>query len=85
MFWHMVVARSEPDPPENPHPSLKNMIRRTECDQKGNFSFSEIPDGTWFLLTEVNARDGGMMIAEMTLGDSQTMDALLTDKHFVGR
>jgi len=52
MFWYMVVAGSEPEPPEGAYPSLKSMIRRTECDAPGNFSFSEIPGGTWFVLTQ---------------------------------
>jgi hypothetical protein len=85
MFWHMIVAGSEPKPPETPYPSLKGMIRRTECDAQGNFSFSEIPDGTWFVLTQVNAGDGGVLITEVTLSNRRTIQVLLTDKHLVGR
>jgi hypothetical protein len=84
MFWHMIVERSEPKPPENPNPSLKNMIRRTECDAQGHFSFSQVPDGTWFVLTQVNAKPGGLLITEMTLPNSDTPQVLLTDKHIVG-
>ena len=85
MFWHMIVAGSEPDPPENPYPSLKTMIRRTQCDAQGNFSFSEIPDGTWFVLTQVNAKPGAVLITEMTLANSGTVQILLSDKHIVRR
>jgi hypothetical protein len=85
MFWHMIAARSEPNPPETPYPSLKNMIRRTECDAQGNFSFSEIPDGTWFVLTQVNAKPGRVLITEMTLSNGETAEVLLTDRHLVGR
>ena len=85
MFWHMIAARSEPNPPETPYPSLKNMIRRTECDAQGNFSFSEIPDGTWFVLTQVNAKPDRMLITEMTLSNGETTEVLLTDRHIVGR
>jgi hypothetical protein len=85
MFWHMIVAGSEPDPPDKPHPSLKNMIRRTQCDAQGHFSFSEIPDGTWFILTQVKATHGGLLIAEMTLANGETPEVLLTDKHIVRR
>ena len=85
MFWHMIVAGSEPEPPETPYPSLKSMIRRTECDAQGNFSFSEIPDGTWFVLTQVNAKHGGVLITEMTLANGGTIQVLLTDKHIVRR
>ena len=85
MFWHMIIAGSEPEPPETPYPSLKSMIRRTQCDAQGNFSFSEIPDGTWFILTQVNARDGGVLITEVTLSNRRTTPVLLTDEHLVGR
>jgi hypothetical protein len=84
MFWHMIVAGSEPEPPKNPYPSLKSMIRRTECDAQGNFSFSGIPDGTWFVLTQVKARDGGVLITELTVSNGGTPQVLLTDKHIVG-
>lgn len=85
MFWHMIIAGSEPEPPETPYPSLKSMIRRTQCDAQGNFSFSEIPDGTWFILTQVNARDGGVLITEVTLSNGRIIQVLLTDRHIVGR
>ena len=85
MFWHMIIAGSEPEPPETPYPSLKSMIRRTQCDAQGNFSFSEIPDGTWFILTEVNARGGGVLITEVTLSNGRIIQVFLTDRHIVGR
>jgi hypothetical protein len=85
MFWHMIVTGSEPTPPRKTHPDLKNMIRRTQCDGQGSFTFSEIPDGTWFLLTQVNAAHGSMWIGEMTLENGEILEALLTDKHIVSR
>jgi hypothetical protein len=80
-----MVAGSEPEPPKTAYPSLKNMIRRTQCDAQGNFSFPAIPDGAWFILTQVNARHGGVLITEMTLSNRSTIQVLLTDKHLVGR
>lgn len=85
VFWHMIVAGNEPEPPEKPYPSLKNMIRRAECDAQGNFSFSEIPEGTWFVLTQVNGRNGNLLITEVTLSNGITTKILLTEKHVVGR
>ena len=85
VFWHIIIGGSDPEPPKTPYPSLKSMIRRTQCDAQGNFSFSEIPDGTWFVLTQVNARDGGVLITEVTLSSRSTTPVLLTDKHLVGR
>lgn len=84
MIGHM-VAGSEPKPPATPYPSLKNMIRRAQCDEQGKFLFSGIPDGAWFILTQVNARNGGVLITEMTVSNRETKDILLTDKHLVGR
>ena len=84
MIGHM-VAGSEPEPPEKAYPSLKRMIRRTQCDAQGNFSFPEIPDGAWFVLTQISARHGGVLITEMTLSNGETIRILLTDKHLVGR
>ena len=85
MFWHIIVAGSDPEPLDTPYPSLKSMIRRTQCDAQGYFWFSEIPDGTWFILTQVNARLGGVLITEVTLSNSETTQVLLTDKHLVRR
>jgi hypothetical protein len=84
MFWHMIVAGRDAESPERTYPGLKTMIRRTECDAQGNFSFSEIPSGTWFMLTEVNARHGGLLVAEMTLPGATTRVSL-NNKHLVGR
>ena len=39
MFWYIVVAGSEPRPPDTPYPGLKNMIRRTLCDAEAIFRF----------------------------------------------
>jgi hypothetical protein len=80
-----MVAGSEPEPPEKTYPDLKNMIRRTQCDAQGNFSFSEVPDGKWFVLTQVNARHGGVLITEMTLSNHDVREIVLTNKHLVGR
>jgi hypothetical protein len=85
MFWHMIVAGSEPEAPKRPYPSLKNMIRRTECDAQGNFSFSGVPDGNWFVLTQVNAKRGGVLITETTLANGATIKLFLTDEHIVRR
>jgi hypothetical protein len=84
MIGHM-VAGSEPEPPETAYPGLKNMIRKTQCDAQGRFSLSEMPDGTWFVLTEVKARLGGVLITEITLPNSETPEIVLTNKHLVGR
>jgi len=84
MIRHIVAGR-EPEPPEITYPTLKSMIRKTQCDAEGNFSFPELPDGAWFVLTEVNARNGGVLIREVTLSNRRTIQVLLTDKDLAGR
>lgn len=83
MFWHMIVRRSEPKPPENPNPGLKNMIRRAECNAQGQFSFSEVPDGIWFVLTQVKGKPGGLLITEMIVPNSNKPQVMLTNEHIV--
>ena len=41
--------------------------------------------GPWFILTQVNARHGGVLITEVTLSNNRTIPVLLTDRHLVGR
>jgi hypothetical protein len=84
-FWHLIVSRREAQPPETVYPSLKSMIRRAECDAEGKFSFSEVPDGAWFVLTQVNAPDGGVLIGELALSNAGAATVLLTDKHLLDR
>ena len=84
MIGH-ITAGSEPLPPETPHPSLKGMIRRTQCDAEGKFSFSELPAGRWFVLTQVNGAQTTVLIGEVTVLNGTTVPVLLTDRHIVGR
>jgi hypothetical protein len=82
MIGH-IVAGSEPEPPETPYPSLKGMIRRTQCDAKGYFRFSEVPAGEWFVLTQVNTPRSTVLIQEVTISDGTTPQVLLTDRDIV--
>ncbi|SRR5258706_10194201 len=84
MMDHL-VAGSEPDPPKTPQPSLKNMIRATECDAQGGFSFTEIPDGSWFVLTQVKTKPVSVLIQEVTVSNHRTIEVLLSEKDLVGR
>jgi hypothetical protein len=61
------------------------MFRSTQCDAQGGFSFAEIPDGAWFVATQVNARHGGLLIREVTLSNGRTIQVLLSDKDLVNR
>src|SRR5262249_34458859 len=80
-----ITAGSEPLPPQTPYPSLKGMIRKTQCDTEGKFSFSELPPGRWFVLTQVNGAQTSVLIGEITVSNGTTVPVLLTDRHIVVR
>jgi hypothetical protein len=63
--------------------------RQAQCDAQGNFVFSEIPNGTWFVVTEVKwsvgySRQGGSLLQEVTVSGGKTTQVLLSEKDFVG-
>ena len=71
-------------------PTFKPMIKRAQCDAQGNFSFTKLPDGAWFVLTQVNwivarVTQGGTLMRELTLSGNETTQVLLTEKDFIGR
>lgn len=71
-------------------PAFKSIIKHAQCDAQGNFSFSKLPSGAWFVLTDVSwvvgyARQGGVLTREVTLSNNETAQVLLTEKDFVGR
>jgi hypothetical protein len=84
MIDHL-VAGSEPDPPKTPQPSLKNMIKATECDAQGDFSFVQIPDGAWFVLTQVKTKTVSVLIQEVKVSNHRTIEVLLSEKDIVGQ
>ena len=64
--------------------------KRGQCDAQGNFSFSQLPAGSWFVMTQVNwvvssNEQGGRLIREVYLSKNETIQVLLTEKDFVGR
>jgi hypothetical protein len=83
MIDHL-VAGSEPDPPKIPQPSLKNMIRTTECDAQGGFSFAKLPDGAWFVLTQVKTKPVNVLIREVTVSNHRMIEVMLGEKDIVG-
>ena len=71
-------------------PAFKPMIKQSQCDAQGNFFFTKIPNGAWFVFTQVkwtvgNTRQGGTLMREVTLSNNQAVNLLLTEKDFVGR
>ena len=71
-------------------PSYKVMIKQSQCDAQGNFAFSNIPNGSWFVMTEVKwvvgySQQGGALLRELAVSNGETTQILLTEKDFVGR
>ncbi|GAA0549137.1 hypothetical protein FHS83_001081 [Rhizomicrobium palustre] len=58
--------------------------RTTNCDAKGRFSFSELPDGDYFLVGEVTWQDrraglpqGGYLMRRVSLSTGESKEVLL--------
>jgi hypothetical protein len=71
-------------------PAYKPMIKQSQCDAQGNFSFAQLPDGAWFVATEVkwivsSLQQGGALMREVRLSQGETSQVLLTEKDFIGR
>ena len=77
--------------PFTPDPAAyHDSIRRTICDAQGNFRFSNLPDGRYFVLVEVSweavqggyypylAGQGGTMMSRVELRDGEERHLLLT-------
>lgn len=71
-------------------PAYKSMVKESQCDAQGNFSFAQLPDGAWFILTEVRwmvgyALQGGTLMRQVSVANGETIQVLLTEKDWVGR
>jgi hypothetical protein len=42
-----------------PNPLLRDVVRKADCDRDGYFTFDGLPDGEWFVSTEITWRDEG--------------------------
>jgi len=56
-----VQKRTTPAPPE-----MDSFVRAAACDAQGRFSFSNLPDGSWFVIT-IGQPTGGSTAAPMAL------------------
>ncbi len=70
-------------------PAYKSMIKYTQGDAQGNFTFNNLPDGNWFVFTEVkwavgDSRQGGTLLKEVNLTNGETKQVLLTDQDLIG-
>ena len=67
-------------------PSYKSIIKQSQCDAQGNFSFSLLSAGTWLVTTDVKwvvgkyqSEQGGTLMREVTVVNDQPSQALLSD------
>lgn len=68
-----------------PNPENSKMLRESQCDAQGNFTFTGLPAGNWLVLTEViwvidHQRQGGVLMREVVVGDGE-VQVLLTDNN----
>ena len=78
-----IRAGSTPQIAEKIDPEFKSIVKRGQCDAQGNFSFSQLPAGAWFVVTQVNwvvgyNRQGGTLMREVDLSNNETVQVLLT-------
>jgi hypothetical protein len=69
-------------------PASKSMLKESQCDAQGNFSFAQLPDGAWFILTQVRwmvgyALQGGILMRQVSVANGETIQVLLTEKDWV--
>jgi hypothetical protein len=70
-------------------PRMKGAGRRQQCNAQGNFKFENVPEGNWFVASEVKwavgyARQGGSLVQEIHTSPGVTTDVLLTDRDLIG-
>ena len=70
-------------------PAYRTMIKQSQCDAQGNFTFSGLPNGGWLVVTEVKwtvgySPQGGALMQEVNIANGETKQVLLTDKDFIG-
>jgi hypothetical protein len=83
-------AGKEPQVDEKIDPVYKSMLKQSQCDAQGNFTFNSLPNGNWFVATEVKrtvgySQQGGALMREVTVSNGETIQVLLTEKDFISR
>lgn len=71
-------------------PEAQDLRKTSTCDSQGNFSFSKVPAGKWFLVTEVSwivagLSQGGGLLEEITTDNDSVTEIIMSDANLVGR
>ena len=79
----ILAAGREPQQGTNLNEGYGKLLKTSQCDAQGNFTFTGLPAGNWLVLTEVvwvigHQRQGGVLMREVTVGDGEAQ-VLLTD------
>jgi hypothetical protein len=84
------LFRAGKKPLSNIDPTYSNMIKRSQGDAQGNFSFRNLPNGNWYVLPEVKWTvgynpQGGTLMKEVSVSNGETKQVLLTDRDLIER
>jgi len=84
-WYNVAVVRGAPIGPADP--ALQKYVIHTQADGTGNFKFSDVPPGQYFLGSEVFwqaptqfglARQGGLIVVRVTVEDGRTTRQIVT-------
>lgn len=70
-------------------PAYRSIAKQTQCDAQGNFMFTQLPSGSWYVATEVKwfvgtRRQGGSLLTKVSLNDGQRGQLVLSNSDYVG-
>lgn len=70
-------------------PAYQSIVKQAQCDAQGNFMFSQLPSGSWFVLTEVKwfvgtYPEGGSLMRKVSLNNGQRGQLVLSNSDNIG-
>lgn len=85
----LYVARSGHPVQALPY-EAQRLRKGSRCNAQGNFIFTDVAPGSWFVVAEVNwavrnIGQGGVLLAEITVNNDETTDVILAEANFFGR
>lgn len=89
VFFHQAIERANSTLAieRRMSPDAQGFIRRTRCDAQGHFSIANLPDGSWYVVTDVRwfvgyDQQGGKLIHAIdNLRGATTIQVLLTGEN----
>jgi hypothetical protein len=83
LTWYL-KERRRVEHDEAAKPVLARIVRRTQCDAQGNFSFDKLPAGKYIALTEVlwdvaGRRQGGTVMTAVAIGEGSAASVIISD------